>query len=114
MSIASNESGIYPLEYKVLVKPDAAETVTSGGIVIPDAVSDRYHQAEMKATVVAMGDAAFQYDDGRFMAYVEPGDRVIISKYAGIRVTGDDGEQYQLVSDKDVLATLGRGHIDDE
>lgn len=97
-----NQSGIHPIEYRVLVLPDDAERVTAGGIVIPDAVSDRYQMAEIKVTVVECAPLAFQ----DMQANITPGDRVIISKYAGILTEGNDGKSYRLVNDKDVLAKL--------
>ena len=100
LELGINRSGIHPIEYRVLVLPDDSEKVTPGGIVIPDSVSDRYHQAETNATVIECAALAFQ----EMGINITPGDRVIISKYAGIVTEGNDGKQYRLVNDKDVLA----------
>ena len=98
----SNDSGITPIEYRVLLYPDVSEKVTAGGIVIPDTISERHQMAEIKATVVALGAKAFDEMD----AGIQPGDRVIIAKYAGIIVEGQNGKQYRLCNDKEVVAKI--------
>jgi co-chaperonin GroES (HSP10) len=56
----TNPSGIIPLDVKVLVKPDAVEEVTKGGIVVPESVRDKSKYAGTKATLVAAGPNAFK------------------------------------------------------
>ena len=108
MTTVVNESGIYPVEYKVLVKLDPVEKKTKGGIVIPDDVASKNQRAAMDGTVAAMGAAAFTYEDGRRMADISVGDRVKISRYAGVEAKGRDGCDYRIISDKEVLATLDK------
>jgi chaperonin GroES len=97
-----NASGIQPVDVRILVKPDAAEEKTAGGIIIPDATKDRQKFATIKATVVAVGPNAFK--DWGVGNGVEPGGRVYVAQYAGARVKGDDGEEYVLMNDEDVTA----------
>ncbi len=97
-----NTSGIQPVEYKVLVKLDPAETMSKGGIITSVGTeSDRVRMAQVKGTLVARGGNAF----GDWKGYrPEPGVRVMISMHAGIICEGDDGEEYRLCQDKDIAA----------
>lgn len=101
-----NSSGIYPTEFKVLILPNAVEEVTKGGIIVPDMTKDKLKYAEMEGRIIALAPAAFSFiaDDEWHGQKPAPGDRVIIAKYAGVRVKGDDGIEYVLINDKDVTA----------
>jgi chaperonin GroES len=99
-----NPSGINPLDLRVLVKPDKVQDKTAGGIYIPDAVNERSQMAECRALLVAVGENAFAEIVG---PRPEPGQRVLIAKYAGIVTKGDDGEEYRLCNDADICAVLG-------
>lgn len=103
-----NPSGIHPLDLRVLVLPDAAEAMTKGGIILPEPEVDRKKYAQCKATMVAVGENAFEEAAARSPAFAKPkpGDRVLISKYGGIMVTGNDGVEYRLMNDEDVTARL--------
>lgn len=99
-----NSSGIVPVDVKVLVLPDAVEEKTSGGIYIPDAAKDKAKYATVKATVVAVGGNAFQ--EWGEATKPGPGDRVLTAQYAGSRAKGDDGQEYVVCNDEDVIAIL--------
>jgi co-chaperonin GroES (HSP10) len=98
----TNQSGIIPIDLRVLVKPDKI-TNKIGSVYIPDTSSDRSQMAECRATLVAVGENAFCEMRGRVPV---PGDRVLIAKYAGIVTPGDDGEEYRLCNDADICAVL--------
>jgi len=98
-----NNSGITPIEYKVLVLPDEARKKTAGGVILPDTVNEARQAAEVKATVVEVGGNAFQDFKGTIPA---PGDRVTMNKYAGIETEGKDGNKYRLVNDKEIAAII--------
>jgi chaperonin GroES len=100
-----NTSG---MDLRVLVKPDPAETKTAGGIILPDAHKDREKFAQTKATVVAMGENAFEEAISRFPGFVRPeaGARVLIGKYSGDNILGLDGQEYRIVNDVDLIARL--------
>lgn len=97
-----NNSGITPLDLKVLVRPDPAEEVSKGGIIIPDSTKDRQKFAVTKATIVAVGANAFR-DWGEVFSPA-PGERILHAQYAGARVKGEDGEDYIIMNDEDVVA----------
>lgn len=102
-----NPSGILPLDLRVLVLPDSAETVTKGGIILPEPEVDKQKFAQCKATIVAVGVNAFgeARKNPDFVAPA-PGDRVLIAKYHGVMIIGNDGADYRLLNDEDVTARL--------
>lgn len=104
----TNTSGFNPLDVRVLVKPDAVEEKTKGGIILPDEHRDREKMAMLKGTLVAVGVNAWEEAASRSAAFVrpEPGARVLIAKYGGIALTGDDGADYRLMNDEDVIGLL--------
>lgn len=102
-----NMSGIQPIEYNVLLKQDKVDGKTKGGIHLPDDVTDREKHGQTHGVLVAISDLAFNEDiwpEGRDKP--QPGQRVAIAKHAGTFVTGNDGEEYRLVKDKDVVALI--------
>lgn len=102
-----NPSGISPLDLKVLVRPDPAETKSIGGIIIPDTVSDKQKYAVVKATVIATGPNAFrEWGEGNAP---QTGARILMAQYAGARVKGADDIDYVLLNDEDVVAILEAG-----
>ncbi len=101
-----NTSGIAPLDVRVLVKPDPAKAKV-GGIFLPDSVVEQDKFAQMKATLVAVGVNAWcEAKAGRGFVAPEPGARVLIGKYSGIRVKGTDGEDYIIMNDADITGVL--------
>lgn len=98
-----NQSGIQPVEYKVLVLPDQVKEKTAGGIYLPEKPREMEELAQVKAVFIAKGANAFEdwKDPGPRV-----GDRVYVAKYAGIRVLGADGRQYVICNDKDVAGII--------
>ena len=103
----TNQSGIHPIEYKVLVKPIETEKVTAGGILLPDEHVDRLEGAVMKGEVIEASPWAFDFieSEGDTVG-AAVGVIVLFAKYAGAIVDGKDGIKYRLVNDKDILAIL--------
>lgn len=104
----SNEHGLKALEYKVIVHPVKAEERTKGGIVLPDIVVEKDKHAAMEGTIADISPLAFTYaewpDDA---SKPTVGDKVIFSRYSGINVTGNDGREYRIMNDKDIVAVRG-------
>lgn len=103
-----NPSGLAPLDLRVLVLRDAVERKTAGGIILPETEADKRKFAMQKATIVAVGENAWEEAASRSAAFVkpQPGDRVIINKYGGVEITGLDGVGYVLMNDEDVIGRL--------
>ena len=102
VELRSNPSGITPLDLVALVLPDAVEEVTKGGIIIPDAARDRQKYHTQKATIVALGKSCF----ADWIEKPAPGDRVLIVQYAGTLIKGNDGLEYRIVRNEDIIAGL--------
>lgn len=104
LPVTLNRSGTRATEFNVLVKPDKVEEVTPGGIIKPQMALDRQQAAAMMGQIVHVSPLAFTFerwpDDGESKPKV--GDRVRYAKYAGMAFTGNDGEIYILMKDKDI------------
>lgn len=107
----TNNTGIVPTEFKVLIAPKPVEEKTKGGIILSTQTTDSEKYATIEGTIVAVSPLAFIYVTKQEWAEnnatpPKPGDRVIFAKYAGVRHTAKDGKEYLLVNDKDIVATI--------
>ncbi len=92
---------IKPLSNRVVLKNLEAEETTKGGIILTNASKEKPEIAE----VIAVGEGE-KTEDGKVLPMtVKVGDKVIISKYTGTNVKLD-GEDYIIVSEKDILAIV--------
>ena len=92
---------IKPLEDRVVVQANEAETTTASGIVIPDTAKEK----PQEGTAVAVGPGRFDDNGNRIPVDVKVGDTVIYSKYGGTEVKYD-GEDLLILSARDVLAVI--------
>lgn len=90
---------IKPLLDRVVLKVEEAEEKTKSGIILSSAAQEK----PQFASVVAVGGSVV--DGKEVKMYVSVGDKVIASKYAGTQVK-IDGEEYTIVNQSDILATL--------
>jgi len=100
-----NKSGIYPVDNRVLIRPETMEERTKGGIVIPDTVRERHEMGHIKAQLVALGAQAFE-DIKRKEFRPKEGAFVSIARYAGYLIRGNDDIEYRVINDRDVVAVL--------
>ena len=103
-----NASGIRPMWDKVLVKPDEAEAVTRGGIIIPETTKERDQFAKQEGVLVAVGPAAFRYDwpDDRAADQPSVGERVFFSRYQAEKIRGRDGVEYWILKDESIAGVM--------
>lgn len=94
---------ITPLEDRILVQINEAETTTASGLVIPDSAKEK----PQEATVIAVGPGKFDEKGERIPVDVAEGDTVIFSRYGGTEIKYQ-GEDYLILSARDVLATIGK------
>jgi chaperonin GroES len=92
---------IKPIEDRIVVRPMAAEQVTSSGLVIPDTAQEKPQEAE----VIAVGPGRVDDKGTRIPVDVSVGDMVIFSKYGGTELKYN-GEEYLVLSARDVLAIV--------
>ncbi len=98
-----NDTGSEPVEFRCVIRLDPAEEKTIGGIIIPDDRRDRSQMAATRATLLACGGNAFEDWKGLIPA---PGDRVEVSKYAGVTREADPTDWVRIIQDKEILAVL--------
>jgi chaperonin GroES len=87
---------IKPLADRVVVKADAAESKTAGGLIIPETAKEK----PLQGTVVAAGPGT---DEVKME--VKTGDKVLYGRYAGTEVT-HEGETYLIMKQNDIFAVL--------
>lgn len=93
---------IRPLADKILVKRVEADSVTKGGIVLPEAAKEK----PSRGTIVAVGDGRLLDDGTRAEFQVKAGDTVLFTSYGGTEIKVD-GEELLIMSETDILAILG-------
>lgn len=89
-----------PLGDRVVVKFTQAEETSKGGIILAASAQEKPQVAE----VVAVGPGGV-VDVKEIVMEVKPGDKVILSKYAGTEVK-IDGEELIIVKQGDILAIV--------
>jgi chaperonin GroES len=94
---------IQPLEDKILVQANEAETTTASGLVIPDTAKEK----PQEGTVLAVGPGRVDDNGNRVPLDVAEGDVVIYSKYGGTEVKYS-GQEYLILSARDVLAKVSK------
>jgi chaperonin GroES len=91
-----------PLEDRIVVKPNEAETQTASGLVIPDTAKEKPQQG----TVLAVGPGKRAESSGELIPVgIEEGQTVLYSKYGGTEVTVD-GDELLVLNARDVLAIV--------
>ena len=89
-----------PLLDRVVLKSTEAEETTKSGIILTGSAKEKPVVSE----VVAVGPGGV-VDGKEVTMYVEVGDKVDISNYAGTEVKLD-GEEYKIVRQNDILAVV--------
>ncbi|XP_048205854.1 10 kDa heat shock protein, mitochondrial-like [Perognathus longimembris pacificus] len=87
-----------PLFDRVLVERSATETVTKGGIMLPEKSQGKV----LQGTVVAVGSGSKGKGREIQLVSVKVGDKVLLPYYGGTKVVLDDMD-YFLFRDGDIL-----------
>lgn len=109
------QSPIRPLTNRVVVKVVQREEKTPGGIYLPQNAENKDPQVEGVLLELGAGafvdGTAFVVAEGgdtgyaRAKAAPEPGDVVMFSKYAGVKVE-KDGAEFRVLDDKELLGVI--------
>ncbi|MDD2457058.1 MAG: co-chaperone GroES [Eubacteriales bacterium] len=91
---------IKPLGDRVVIKMIEMEETTKSGIVLPGTAKEKPQVAE----IVAVGPGGL-VDGKEVTMQVKPGDRVLISKYAGTEVKIDNVD-YTILKQGEILAIV--------
>ena len=105
-----NESGIKPVEYKVLIKMMPKEDVSAGGIVLIESSKEKDQAAKEVGIFVQAGGLAFTGDEKTppwpKSDIPQPGEYVLFDRYAGSIQPGLDGEDYRICNDSELGAIV--------
>ncbi len=108
----TNDSGIAPLDKRILILADPIKDKTEGGVWLPDQERDKQKFAQTKATVIQIGDMAWaeaKFDAKQFSIaarFPEAGSRVLVGRYTGDVHKGLDGKDYTIINDTDIIGLL--------
>lgn len=106
MQTVENKSGWLAVGRAVLVKPFEAEKLSSI-IEIPESLRSRATMLEQRCQVIDIGPSCW-HNEPRPRASV--GDVVIVSKFAGYQLVGDDNGLYRMINDNDIFAKREADH----
>ena len=90
-----------PLHDRIIVKRLEEESVTAGGIIIPDTAREKPQQGK----VLAVGKGITLENGKVIPLMVKEGDRVLFTRYAGTEVKIED-EEVLIMREEDLLAIV--------
>ena len=92
---------IRPLHDRVIVRRMEEETVSAGGIVIPDSATEKPSRGE----IVSVGNGKIAENGDVRPLDVKAGDQVLFGKYSGTAVKVD-GEELLVMREDDIMAVM--------
>ena len=92
---------IRPLHDRVIVRRMEEERTSAGGIVIPDAATEKPAQGE----VIAVGEGKVADSGNTIPMQVKVGDKVLFGKYSGNEVKVE-GEELLVMREEDIMAVV--------
>ncbi len=90
-----------PLNEHILVQRLEQESISKGGIIIPDTAKEK----PAKGAVVAVGPGKRAKDGSRLAIDLKPGEVVLFGKYSGTEVKLN-GTEYMILREDDILAVV--------
>jgi len=93
---------LQPLGDRVVIEREESESVTAGGIVLPDSAKDK----PTRGSVISVGEGKLNKDGKRIALQVKAGDRVLFTSYAGEQFKLGERELL-LMREDDILAVIG-------
>ena len=98
---ATGNIKLQPLGDRVVLEREESESITAGGIVLPDTAKDK----PARGKIIAVGDGRLMKDGSRSPLQVKTGNRVLFSSYAGDTFKLGDRELL-LMREEDILAII--------
>lgn len=92
---------IRPLADKIIVRRLEAESVTAGGIVLPESAKEK----PQRGKIVSVGEGRMLKDGSRSKPQVKKGDEIIFTSYAGTEVK-IEGKEYTIMDESDIMAII--------
>jgi|SRR6187549_2106309 chaperonin GroES len=95
---------IRPLHDRLIVKREAEERKSAGGIVIPDTATEK----PTLGKVIAVGKGKILENGESRALDVKAGDKILFGKYSGTEVKVD-GDELLVMREEDVMAIVEAG-----
>ena len=92
---------IRPLHDRIIVERIEEETMTAGGIIIPDSAKEK----PLEGSVTAVGKGKSNEEGKVLPLDVKVGDKVLFGKYAGTEIKLD-GKEYLMMREDDILGVI--------
>jgi len=91
--------GLKPIGDRIIVRRQAAEEKTSGGIILPDTAQNKPQRGE----VIAVGPGKLKKDGKRAAMQLKAGDQVLFTSWAG--------DEYQDRARKDEILVMHEADV---
>jgi len=101
-----NESGLIPINNRVVIRPDEVSDTTgeSGLIWVPQLARERQQDQQTIGTIIAIGPNAFEADDP---PRPEVGDKILYKRYSGFSSQHPETRvKYEAIKDGDIIGIL--------
>jgi chaperonin GroES len=93
---------IRPLYDRVVVRRNAEEETTAGGILLPGSAKEKPNQGE----IVAIGEGKILDNGDLRPLAVKVGDTVVFGQYAGSNTIEIDGEELIIMGESEIFAVV--------
>lgn len=93
--------GVKPTKYRALVLPDVVNDMTESGLALPEKSKDIAENGQTEGEFISAGGKAF--NDWDPSEVPKQGQRVVFERYAGQMLTGEDGLEYRMMNDDQIV-----------
>ena len=90
-----------PLSDRVVIEQSDADSITKGGIVLPEAAKEK----PTKGKILAVGPGKIDDNGNRIVPSVKTGDTVLYERYGGSEFE-IDGEKRVVVKESEIIAII--------
>jgi chaperonin GroES len=94
--------GLKPIGDRIIVRREAAEDKTSGGIILPDTAKNKPQKGE----VIAVGPGKVKDDGTRAPMQLKAGDKVLFTSWAGDEFKDRGKDEILVMHEGDVLCVI--------
>lgn len=100
-SVTVDGCDLEPLGDMVIIRKLNPETISPGGIIIPDSAQEKSQQGE----ILAVGPGRWDDRGNRCAMNLSVGDKVLFARYSGVEIKVK-GQEFLIVKERDVLAKV--------
>ena len=91
--------GLTPIADRIIIRREAADEKSAGGIILPDTAQNK----PQRGTIVAVGPGKMKQDGTRAAMQLKPGDKVLFTSWAG--------DEYKDNKQKEELLVMHEGDV---